>query len=414
MRVTDLTKQNAVIRNIQKNSAELQIIQENMSSGRRINRLSDDPLGATQAQDYRTKISYFDMLRHITGQTFIWLDRTESEMAHVGDLLVRTKTLVLSQANDSMDEASRRVTAGEVQHIIDALVQSGNSKIGKIFLFSGSKTLTQPLTESKEVNPAVIKTENIDSDLKFLLDPEQFTGTFAGFSSKPYIVRISKDGPIGRAHYVVSDDGGKTWSKENTLLPVLEVFNENGHSSDKVFMRIVGEQSDKLGEPIIFPNGLEFVFEPNPPIQYHGNDDKRMVPTSEGILQPINLTAREIYFKMENDPDSIDIFDMLFSLKRALADNDRRVLEERLGDLDDAFEQVLNKRADMGAVRRKLEEQLEKVGDRAFNNMKQLSELEDLDFPTAVVEMNMADVRNKASLNTSARLLQPSLLQFLR
>jgi flagellar hook-associated protein 3 FlgL len=139
-----------------------------------------------------------------------------------------------------------------------------------------------------------------------------------------------------------------------------------------------------------------------------------MVPTSEGILQPINLTAREIYFKTENDPDSIDIFDLLFSLKRALEDNDRRVLEQRLGDLDDAFEQVLNKRADMGAVRLKLEEQLEKVGDREFNNLKQLSELEDLDFPSAVVEMNMADVRNKASLNTSARLLQPSLLQFLR
>jgi flagellar hook-associated protein 3 FlgL len=76
MRVTDLTKQNSVIRNIQKNSAELQTLQENMSSGRRINRLSDDPLGATQAQDFRTRISYFDMLRHITGQTFIWLDRT--------------------------------------------------------------------------------------------------------------------------------------------------------------------------------------------------------------------------------------------------------------------------------------------------------------------------------------------------
>lgn len=414
MRVTDLTKQHAVVRNIQKNGNELQTLQENMSSGRRINRLSDDPLGATQAQDYRTKISYFDMLRHITGQTFVWLDRTESELQHVGDLISRTKTLVLAQANDSMDAASRKVTAEEVKNIIDALVQSGNSKIGKIFIFSGSKTLTKPLTGAKENNPGIIHTENIDSDLKFLLDPEQFSATFEGFSSKPYIVRIAKEGPIGRAHYVVSDDGGETWSKENTLLPVIEVFNDKGHSSDKVFMRIVGEQSDKLGVPMIFPNGLEFKFEPNPPIQYHGNDDKRMIPTSEGILQPINLTAREVFYQSENDPDSLDVFEMLFSVKRALEENDRKVLEERLGSLDDALEQVLNKRADMGAVRRELDEQLEKVSDREFNNVKQLSEIEDLDFPKAVVEMNLADVRNKASLETSARLLQPSLLQFLR
>ncbi|NIW85402.1 MAG: hypothetical protein GWN09_02160, partial [Gammaproteobacteria bacterium] len=84
MRVTDLTKQTAVVRNIQHNAEKLQTLQENMASGRRINRLSDDPIGATQAQDFRTKLSFFDMLRQITDQTFIWLDRTEAELSHVG------------------------------------------------------------------------------------------------------------------------------------------------------------------------------------------------------------------------------------------------------------------------------------------------------------------------------------------
>jgi len=139
-----------------------------------------------------------------------------------------------------------------------------------------------------------------------------------------------------------------------------------------------------------------------------------MIPTSEGILQPINVTAREIFFRDENDPDSVDIFDLLFSIKRALEENDQVALEQRLQDLDDAFEQVLNKRADIGAVRKELDDQLDKVRDREFNNTKQLSELEDLNFPAAVMEMNMADVRNKASLDTSARMIQPSLLNFLR
>ena len=413
MRVTDLTKQTAVVRNIQNNADHLQNLQETMSSGRRINRLSDDPVGATQALDYRTKLSFFDMLKGITKQTFTWLDRTEAELGHVGDLLKRAKSLILAQSNDTADASSREVTAEEISDITEALYQAGNAKLGKVFIFSGSKTLTQPLEKGDEVQPATINPENLASDEQFLLDPNQFVAQFDGFSQHPYVVRVVKGGPIGRAHYVVSDDGGKTWSREKTLLPDIEVFNEEGASSDKVMLKLI-EQTNELNEPTIYPAGLEFVFEPNPPIRYKGNDDLRKIPTSEGILQPINLTAKEVFYRDENRPNSVDIFDMLLSITRALRDNDRVVLEQRLEDLDNAFEQVLNRRADVGAVRKELEDQLDKVRDREFNNTKQLSDLEDLNFPAAVTEMNMADVRNKASLDTSARMIQPSLLNFLR
>ena len=219
MRVTDLTKQTAILRNIQKNGERLQNLSDNLASGRRINKLSDDPIGATQAQDFRTKISYFDTLRQITNQTFIWLDRTESELVHVGDLLKQVKTLMLAQANDTSDANSRRVTAEELQDIIDALFQSGNSRIGKLYIFSGSKTLTRPLTESKEVQPATVNLDGVETDLQFLLDAEQFGANFRGFSSNPFRVRVTRSGEIGRAHYQVSDDAGETWSREKTLLP---------------------------------------------------------------------------------------------------------------------------------------------------------------------------------------------------
>lgn len=414
MRVTDLTKQASVLRNVQKNSNKLQELQENMSSGRRINKLSDDPIGATQAQDFRTKISFFDMLQEVTSQTFTWLDRSEAELSHIGDLLGRTKVLVLAAANDSNDEAGRRVTAEEVQDIIETLQQSGNAKIGKVYIFSGSKTLTRPLQEGSAIHSALVSTDNLDSDLQFLLEAGQFEAEFEGFSQHPLRVRIVQEGPLGRAHYVVSDDGGESWGREITLLPEIEVYNEDGLPSDKVFLRFRGAQENKLGEPIIFPKGLELVFESNPPVAYLGNDDKRKIPTSEGILQPFNVTAREVFFRDESDPDSINTFDMLYSLKRALVDNDRNVLEQRLGDLDKSFDQVLNKRAELGAVRKELEDQLDKLTDREFNSIKQMSDLEDLDFPSAVMEMNLADTRNRATLDTSARLIQPSLLNFLR
>ena len=126
------------------------------------------------------------------------------------------------------------------------------------------------------------------------------------------------------------------------------------------------------------------------------------------------MTAKDIFFSNPDAANSIDVFDMLSSIRRALEDNDGVVIEQRLQDLDNAFEQVLNKRAAIGAARKELEDQLDKVRNREFNNTKQLSELEDLNFPAAVLETNLADVRNKASLDTGARMIQPSLLNFLR
>ena len=104
----------------------------------------------------------------------------------------------------------------------------------------------------------------------------------------------------------------------------------------------------------------------------------------------------------------------MFALKRALADNDQVALESRLEDIDLAFAQVLESRATIGAVRKEMEARLQKLTDREFSKTAQLSDIEDLEMPEAVVAMNLADTRNRAALDTSARLLQPSLLNFLR
>ncbi len=414
MRVTDLTKQNAVLRNVGNNSVRVQELQETMASGKRINKLSDDPIGATQVQDYRTKLSFIDRVKQNIRNNFTWLDRTDAELDHVGALLARAKSLMLAQANASSDSATRKVTAEEIKDIIENLVNAGNAKATKVYLFAGSKTFTQPLVANGAAQDAVIDVNQIPLDQRFLLDPEQFAAKMDGWSQNPYIVKITKEGPMGRAHYAVSDDGGKSWSRENTLLPQIEVFNEQGKPSEKVMMRFSGTALDQLGDPVVFPQGLEFHFTPNPPIAYQGNDDKRMVTTGEGVMLPLNITAHELFFADPDKDGSVDIFDMMYSLKRALEDNDPTVLEKRLNDMDRAFDQVLQKRADIGSVRKEMEDQLNKAQDREFSNTKQMSELEDLDFPSAVVEMNLADVRNKATLDTSGRLIQPSLLNFLK
>ena len=430
MRVTDLTKQNTVTQNIQKAEQQLQSLQGDISSGKRIAKISDDPVDATRAQDFRTRISFMGTLQRNIRDDFVWLDRTEAEIADISEMLRRTKTLILAQANASGDDATRRVTAEEIEALINGMVSSANSRIGKLFIFSGSKTFTQPLEANPGTQPAQLRLappvpgeEGLEGELANLVEPVDLdippeliekAAVFEGNSSNSYVVRITKTGAMGHAHYKVSDDGGETWSRAKALLPKIEVFNEDSKGTDKVMLSISTPKLPEGSDEVVFPEGLEFEFKPNPPLEYKGNDGRRMVRTGEGVLLPINITAQDILFEKPGDPESVNVLDMMFSLRRALLDNDQVALESRLEDIDHAFEQVLGTRASVGAVRKEMEDRLQNLSDRELTKTEQLSDVEDLDMPEAVVEMNLADTRNRAALDTSARLLQPSLLNFLR
>ena len=131
-------------------------------------------------------------------------------------------------------------------------------------------------------------------------------------------------------------------------------------------------------------------------------------------MLPINVTGRQIFFTTEAIPDSINIFETMRSLEQALVLNDPVVLEQRLAELDHAANQLLTNAANVGSVRREMEQQLDRLGNRELSNTRRLSELEDLDYQQAVVDLNLADVRHKSALDTSGRLVQPSLLNFLK
>ena len=414
MRVTDLTKQNAIVRNMANNAEHLQKLQDNMSTGRRINKLSDDPVGATQVQDLRTKVAYMGSVQSNLQQNFLWLDRTEAELMHASELLQDAKSLTLAQANANADRDTRLVTAEEMRSIGDNLIQSGNAAIGKVYMFGGSKTLTPPLARSPLVQPAEIDPDDLSADVRFVLDPAQFAAEFEGYSSNQYVLRITREGPLGKARYEVSDNGGKSWSKEQTLLPVVEMVREDGKLSDKVILRFTARENDPIGDPLVFPEGLQYRFEPNPPVRYQGNDDKRMVAVSESKLLPLNVTGDRVFFQQEGAPDSVNIFETLLALERALTQNDSKVISQRLDELDKAQQQILASTASVGAVRKEMETQLDKLADRELTTVKRMSEIEDLNFAEATVDMNMASARHEATLSTSAKLIQPSLLSFLR
>ena len=433
MRVTEVTKRDHVVDNMQKSSGKLQDIQIQMASGRRLNKTSDDPIGAARSQDIVTTISSQKQLLQNIDDNIAWLQRSELEIGHINEVLGQIRTLAISQAGSDTNEESRQMVAREFSIARKTLFDAGNAREGKLYLFSGIKSLSPALKKNGIFQPAKVEKGRVtQNDIKELLDVKQFRSQFEGFSNNNYRVRVTKGGVWGQARVKISDDGGRTWSKEQTLRPLTHVFNPDGKLNDQVLLKFSDEEgrlgnvlpkqfdfnSEKSAEfdldalGIIFPEGIEFVYQPNPEVTYNGSIHKKEALISNGLSIPVNVTAQELLFG--ESEEGVDTFSLLVAMERALLENDGIAIAKRLGELDLAQNQVLKQQADVGNIVRELYSTKSQLGNQQFEKERQLSDIQDLDIAEATVDLKVAEANNKLSLNTGARLIQPSLSDFLR
>lgn len=288
MRVTESSKKETVLNNIQKSATRLRDLQSDLATGQKINRISDDPIGATVMQDVITSVSRSEQIKENIDTNIAWLEQNEVELKHISELLGRARSLVVSQAGGSSGPESRMTVFQELSAIKETLFDTANAKQGKLYLFSGTKTLTKPLVLNGPIQKAKVYTDNVvQKDIADLVDLTQFDAQFEGYSANTYRVRISETGTFGSAKYKISEDGGKTWGNEALLLPTIPVRPAQGFD-DKITLKFSKDQElltdlfkdlddgfAATPKGLVFPEGFEFVFSPNPNIGYKGNNQKK-------------------------------------------------------------------------------------------------------------------------------------------
>ena len=433
MRVTEVTKRDHVIDNIQRSSGKLQDIQIQMATGRRLNKTSDDPIGAARSQDIVATMSSQKQLLQNVEDNIAWLQRSELEISGINEMLGQIRTLALSQSGSDSNEETRQMVAREFSAARKTLFDTGNAREGKLYLFSGIKSLSPALKKNDIFQPAKVDKKGVvQKDIRDLLDVNQFRAQFEGFSSNNYRIKVTKSGVWVQARIKISDDGGRTWSKEQTLRPVTHVFNPDGKQNDQVVLKF-SDQEGRLGNVlprqfdfnseksaefdidslgILFPEGIEFVYQPNPEVTYNGSVHKKEALISNGLTIPVNVTAKALL--LGGEEDGVDTFSLLATMERALLANDGIAIANRLGELELAQNQILKQQADIGNTIRELYATQAKIENQQFEKERQLSDIQDLDIAEATVDLKVAEANNKLSLNTGARLIQPTLSDFLR
>lgn len=113
-------------------------------------------------------------------------------------------------------------------------------------------------------------------------------------------------------------------------------------------------------------------------------------------------------------PQSVNIFNTLKTLEVGLKTNDKSVIQSSLDYLDDSLSQINLARAELGSRASVLTTGLETIQKLQVDSKILESDIEDVDMYELVNNLSRTQNQLEASLSTSGKMIQNSLLDFLR
>jgi flagellar hook-associated protein 3 FlgL len=145
MRVSNKMISNRVLFNLTKATNRLLKLQTASSSGRRINKPSDDPLGIVDDLNYRFKLSDISQFNFNISHSKSWLSYSDMALNSTNSQLIELKDIAVQLSNDTFDESARIAGANQVATIFSQLVEYANTQYQGSYIFGGSKTNVKPI-----------------------------------------------------------------------------------------------------------------------------------------------------------------------------------------------------------------------------------------------------------------------------
>ncbi|MFA6132749.1 MAG: flagellar hook-associated protein FlgL [Phycisphaerae bacterium] len=129
---------------IQRQTDALTRLQEQVSSGNRINRPSDDPVDASRIMNLlgqdQTLDSYLKNISTVTTD----LDQGATTLQHISDLLTNAKGLLTQAASGTYSTTQRELVGEQINEILEEVVASINQESLGRYVFSGASNTTAP------------------------------------------------------------------------------------------------------------------------------------------------------------------------------------------------------------------------------------------------------------------------------
>jgi len=284
-----------LLRNLETAQGRMDQLQNQLSTGYRISRPSDDPAGIQNAMRLKSNISNVEQWKNNADEALSYMNTTDSTLGDVTSMLQRVRELTVQGANGTLSGNDRKNIESEVDQLSKHLQVLANSQIGSKYIFSGTATNQKLFTSD---------------------------GTMQG-NSQDIMFEVGN----------------------NLNLPI----SVNGH-------KLFGDTTD-------IPSG---------------------------------------------------IFTTLSALSDALKNDDSTGINDALGNIDKNIDNVIALRSDLGARTNRMTALREQLDTTSINLQTNLSSIQDVDIARAITEFTNSQNVYKAALSVGAKIIQPSLVDFMR
>lgn len=143
MRITQRMMVNQSMQGLEGNQSRLSDVQRRMTTGRAINKPSDDPSGTAAALRLRSELAQAKQWSRNAEDGRTWLGTVDTTLSSMNDQVRRVRELVVQGQNGTMTAQARSALATEIEGLRDNLLQSANTTYLGRPLFGGTTSGSQ-------------------------------------------------------------------------------------------------------------------------------------------------------------------------------------------------------------------------------------------------------------------------------
>jgi len=404
MRISDRMFFNAITERMQRQDQGLFRLQEQISTGKKINRPSDDPVKQTIIVNSEKTLSEIDQFIRNIGQADASLSVSESVLSTIEDQLIRARELALQGANGTLNAGDRSNLAKELRQIYDQIVAVANTSKEGHYIFGGHQTGAAPfLNKGDTIGTAVALpvtiTATVNDQLTLTLDGTTSTLTLpaGAYATGPALAAMLQTA-------INTDAGFQSASLGTTVRfdtdHLMIQSNAVGGTSNVTVTAGTAQAVLGLAAGTSRPAGT-----------YLGDSGESQIAIDKNNTVIKNIPGDRL---IKGAGGGIDILTVVGDLQIALESNSAAAIEAVLTPLNTASDQVSNERVTLGARLNRvtttsaLHEDFKTVAQRLK------SEEEDLDITRAISELVLQENALEVSRSLAARIFNTSLMDFLR
>ena len=464
-----------VSRGMSFNFGKLAQAQERVATGKQILRPSDDAVGTARALSMRQQLGLIGRFQESVVSTRPALETGTAALEEVSGILSEARSLLITSMSGSMNPADREAMSQQMNLILEKLVDVANTKIGDRYVFSGTKTDRKPYELDYVDGQAVIEytgdehvqriavgfgteipinmpgSKIFGSNAVKSIDLSGLTGVSLGTTANQgtgftnlVFRHDATTGTPGSGIALAGGGANDTILNDHTLtvdavagtiqldggaavpIPVagsasytdLTLKNEDGAEVHLDFTSYLGVSSSAVlhGEGSVSIDGTSFTA-----LTFAETDLELVHPTTKTVLHIDTTNVHRSGKELVSFSGATDVFNVLAGVTADLLNSDGLSSTEvvdrimmRYDELQRGFGETLKGLGTLGALTERLNSTDTRLENTSVNLEGLLSQVEDADIAKVILEMTQAEQTLELAQATGSRLIQHTLLDFLR